>query len=112
MQCEECGKKIRRAANHQRFCNDYCRGAYHRRKYRNEKYEAEVEAHEARINGHAPPDPNKKVDLVALGLVKPKPTLGLLPLPAQPKKKEEEAPPASAVGAEPVSIEEAERQIE
>jgi hypothetical protein len=59
------------------------------------------------MNGHAPP--TKKVDLVALGLTKPKPTLGLLPLRAQPKKEEELA---SAVGAQPVSSEEAERQIE
>jgi hypothetical protein len=112
MQCEECGKEIRRATHHQRFCNDDCRNHYHARERRRAKYEAEVEAHEARMNGHAPPDPNKKVDLVALGLVKPKPTLGLLPLPAQPNKKEEEARLASAVGAEPVSIEEAKRQIE
>jgi hypothetical protein len=88
MRCEECGKEIRRAANHQRFCNDDCRGAYHRREYRRAKYEADVEAHEARMNGHAPP--TKKVDLVALGLAKPKPTLGLLPLGAQPKKADEE----------------------
>jgi hypothetical protein len=110
MQCEECGKEIQRAANHQRFCNDDCRGAYHRRKYRRAKYEAEVEAHEeriARMNGHGP-DPNKKVDLVALGLAKPKPTLGLRPLGAQAKKEGSEA---SAVGAEPVTIEEAEAQI-
>jgi hypothetical protein len=88
MRCEECGKEIRRAANHQRFCNDDCRGAYHRRKYRRDKYEADVEAHEARLNGHVP-DPNKKVDLVALGLAKPKPTLGLRPLGAGPKKEGE-----------------------
>ena len=89
MRCEECGKEVQRAANHQRFCNDDCRGAYHRRKYRHDKYEAAVEAHEARMNGHAP-DTNKKVDLVALGLAKPKSTLGLLPIGVQPARKDED----------------------
>jgi hypothetical protein len=96
MQCEECGKEIRRPADHQRFCSDDCRGAYHRRKYRHDKYEAEVEAAEARMNGRAPP--TKKVDLVKLGLAKPKPTLGLLPLRAQPVKKEGEGSAVSAEG--------------
>jgi hypothetical protein len=64
------------------------RGAYHRREYRRAKYEAEVEAHEARMNGHAPP--SKKVDLVALGLAKPKPTLGLRPLGAQSANTKDE----------------------
>jgi hypothetical protein len=40
------------------------------------------------MNGHAPP--TKQVDLVALGLAKPKPVLGLRPLGAQPKKEEGE----------------------
>jgi hypothetical protein len=94
MRCEECGTEIRRAADHQRFCSDDCRGAYHRREYRRAKYEADVEAHEARINGRVPP--TKKVDLVKLGLVKPKPTLGLRPLNVEVKKEGEGTSAVSA----------------
>jgi hypothetical protein len=91
MRCEECGKEIRRAANHQRFCNDDCRYAYHNRKKRDaaedanrEQYRREVAAHEARLNGYtliglvANPPPQLKG-----------PTLGVLPVRAQPKKQEE-----------------------
>jgi hypothetical protein len=98
MQCEECGKEIRRAANHQRFCNDDCRNHYHARERRRAKYEAEVEAHEERIaerNGHAFSE-RKHANLAdLLGLAK-KPTLGLRPLNVEEKKEGEVASAVSA----------------
>jgi len=45
--CRECGKPILGTVRKE-FCHDYCRGAYHRRKYRQQK----VEEAEDRLNGN------------------------------------------------------------
>jgi DnaJ-class molecular chaperone len=54
-QCRECGKQIIGTVRKE-FCDDYCRGAYHRRRYRQQKIEIAAEEAEdrrqARMNGH------------------------------------------------------------
>jgi hypothetical protein len=86
MRCDECGTPFRPARSWQHFCSPRCRDTYNNRRKRDaaedakdEEYRAEVAAHEARINGYtliegvANPPPKLKG-----------PTLGLLPLRAQP----------------------------
>jgi hypothetical protein len=100
MRCKECGREIRRAADHQRFCSDDCRYAYHNRKKRDaaedaerEQYRREVAAHEARINGYT------LIDLVADPPPKLKgPTLWVRPLNVEAKKEGEVASAVSADG--------------
>jgi len=50
-QCKECGKDFIENRPFQVFCNDYCRGAYHRRRYRQQKVEEAEDRREARLNG-------------------------------------------------------------
>jgi hypothetical protein len=47
-ECRECGKPIFGTARKE-FCDDYCRGDYHRRKYRQQAVE---EAEDRLANGH------------------------------------------------------------
>jgi hypothetical protein len=105
MQCDECGRQFRPARSWQHFCSPRCRDTYNNRgkKYaaeqaEREQYRAEVAAHEARINGYT------QIDLAANEPPKLKgPTLGVRPLNAEPKKKEEARELqtlASAVGAQ------------
>src|SRR5262245_29350301 len=49
--CRECGKPIFGTARKE-FCHDYCRGAFHRRKYRQIAVEEAEDRREARLNGH------------------------------------------------------------
>jgi hypothetical protein len=49
--CKECGKDFSENRPFQVFCNDYCRGAYHRRKYRQIAVEEAEDRREARLNG-------------------------------------------------------------
>ena len=44
----------------QQFCDDFCRGAYHRRKYRQQAVEEAEERREARIDGRGTPEQRKK----------------------------------------------------
>jgi hypothetical protein len=57
-QCKECEQEFEASRWWQEFCSPKCRGAFHRRRYRQE----EVEAHER---------PHRRVDLNGLGLGKP-----------------------------------------
>jgi len=50
-QCKECGKDFIENRPFQVFCNDYCRGAYHRRRYRQQAVEEAEDRREARLNG-------------------------------------------------------------
>jgi hypothetical protein len=58
-ECRECGKRIL-GTTRKEFCDDYCRGAYHRREYRRQAIEQEIaeaeERRQARINGHGTPE--------------------------------------------------------
>jgi hypothetical protein len=51
-QCKECSKEFNENRPFQVFCSDYCRGAYHRRKYRLQKAEEAEDRREARLNGN------------------------------------------------------------
>jgi hypothetical protein len=50
-QCRECNKEFISNNPRQEFCNDYCRGAYHRRKYRQQAVEEAEDRRKARLNG-------------------------------------------------------------
>ena len=49
-QCRECNKELISYNPRQEFCNDYCRGAYHRRKYRQIAVEEAEERRQSRLN--------------------------------------------------------------
>jgi hypothetical protein len=49
--CRECNKEFVQWTTRQEFCDDICRGAYHRRKYRQIAVEEAEERREARMNG-------------------------------------------------------------
>jgi hypothetical protein len=93
MRCEweNCGKEFRPAKPWQRFCSPHCKDAFHNLEKKRDAVRAAEDAREDRING-IKPGQSKKIDLVALGLVKPKPLLALRPIGAQPKN----AAPASS----------------
>jgi len=71
VQCKECGKDFIENRPFQVFCNDYCRGAYHRRKYRLQKAEEAEDRREARLNGngHGTPEERQKANEVLARLV-------------------------------------------
>jgi len=48
IECRECGRPVIGGTARKEFCDDYCRGAYHRRRYRQQKVE---EAEDQRQNG-------------------------------------------------------------
>ena len=50
-QCRECNREFVQWTTRQEFCDDSCRGAYHRRKYRQIAVEEAEERREARLNG-------------------------------------------------------------
>jgi len=96
MQCDQCGKNFRPKKPWQHFCQPKCRDDFHNaekkrvaKEAKDDAYADEVAHHEARVNGHSV-HTKKKFDVVARGLVKPKPQFGLLPVRAQPKKEEGE----------------------
>jgi hypothetical protein len=51
MECKECGMDFVQNRPFQVFCNDRCKGAYHRRRYRQQAVEEAEERREARMNG-------------------------------------------------------------
>lgn len=58
--CRECDKELIQNTGRQQFCDDYCRGAYHRRKYRQQAVQEAEERREARMNGQGTPEERKK----------------------------------------------------
>jgi hypothetical protein len=67
-QCRECGKQIIGTVRKE-FCDDYCRGAYHRRKYRQIKLEEAEERRHSRINGHGSAEERKEAKEVLSRIV-------------------------------------------
>jgi len=61
-QCRECGREIIGGTVRKEFCDDDCRGAFHRRRYRQQAVEEAEERREARLNGngHATPEQRKE----------------------------------------------------
>jgi len=68
-QCKECGKDFIENRPFQVFCNDYCRGAYHRRKYRQQAVEEAEDRREARLNGHGTPEERQEASEVLARIV-------------------------------------------
>jgi len=64
VQCRECGKDFIENRPFQVFCNDYCRGTYHRRKYRRIAVEEAEDRREARLNGHGTAEERQKANEV------------------------------------------------
>jgi len=58
--CRECDKELIQNTSRQEFCDDYCRGAYHRRRYRQQAGEEAEERREARIVGRGTPKQRKE----------------------------------------------------
>jgi len=67
-QCKECGKDFVENRPFQVFCNDYCRGAYHRRKYRQQGVE-EAEDRRLNGNGHGTPEERQKANEVLAQII-------------------------------------------
>jgi hypothetical protein len=73
--CENCPKEFeptKPVRAEQRFCSPECRKAWHYRDRKDAAYRAKVEKAEDRMNGHGE---GKRIDLAALGLAGPKPTI-------------------------------------
>jgi hypothetical protein len=68
--CRECDKELIQNTVRQEFCDDYCRGAYHRRRYREQAVEEAEERREARLNGHGTPEERQKAREVVAGIVR------------------------------------------
>ena len=60
--CRECNKEFVQWTARQEFCNDSCRGAYHRRKYRQQKVEEAEFQRELRMNGYGTPQERKEAE--------------------------------------------------
>ena len=69
VQCRECGKEFVENRPFQVFCNDYCRGAYHRRRYRQQAVEEAEDRREARLNGHGTPEERQKANEVLAKII-------------------------------------------
>lgn len=63
-ECRECGKQVLGTARKE-FCDDYCRGAYHRRRFRQQKVEEAEDRREARMNGHSPEERQQAKQVLA-----------------------------------------------
>jgi hypothetical protein len=68
-ECRECGKPII-GTTRKEFCDDYCRGAYHRRKYRQMAVEEAEDRREAKMNGRGTPEQRKEASEVLARIVK------------------------------------------
>lgn len=66
--CKECRKAFIPNRPFQVFCNDRCKGAYHRRKYRQQAVE-EAEDRKANGNGHGTPAERKNASEVLARIV-------------------------------------------
>ena len=69
VQCKECGKDFIENRPFQVFCNNYCRGAYHRRKYRQIAVEEAEDRREAQLNGHGTAKERQKASEVLAQIV-------------------------------------------
>jgi len=67
--CRECGKEFIQNTVRQEFCDDYCRGAYHRHKYRKIAVEEAEDRREARLNGHGTTEEREKASEVLARIV-------------------------------------------
>jgi hypothetical protein len=90
MQCDECGREFRQARWWQHFCSPHCRDTFNNREKSRAKYEAAVEAHEDRMNGHATTNKPKANLADLLGLGKTKPTFGKRGFGTKPKEKDQQ----------------------
>jgi hypothetical protein len=68
-QCRECNKEFVSYNPRQEFCNDYCRGAYHRRKYRRIAVEEAEDRREARLNGNSTAEERQKAKEVLAQII-------------------------------------------
>jgi hypothetical protein len=68
-QCRECGNEFVQNRPFQVFCNDRCKGAFHRRKYRQQAVEEAEERRDARINGHGTPEERQRASEVVARFV-------------------------------------------
>ena len=68
-QCRECNKEFISYNPRQEFCNDYCRGAFHRRRYRQQAVEEAEDRREARLNGHGTEEERQKASEVLARIV-------------------------------------------
>src|SRR6516165_12296197 len=68
-QCRECNKEFISNNPRREFCNDYCRGAFHRRKYRKIAVEEAEDRREARLNGHGTTEEREKASEVLARIV-------------------------------------------
>jgi hypothetical protein len=68
--CRECDKELIQNTSRQQFRDDYCRGAYHRRRYRQQAVEEAEERREARLNGHGTPEERQKASEALTRIVK------------------------------------------
>jgi hypothetical protein len=66
--CRECGKDII-GTSRKEFCDDYCRGAYHRRRYRQQAVEEAEERRQARMDGRGTAEQRKEASKVMDGIV-------------------------------------------
>jgi hypothetical protein len=57
--CRQCDKEFVPNTVRQEFCDDYCRGAYHRRRYRQQAVEEAEERRQARIDGRGTKEQRK-----------------------------------------------------
>ena len=67
--CRECNKEFVQWTARQEFCDDRCRGAYHRRKYRQIAAEEAEERREARMNGRGTKEQRKEASEVMAKIV-------------------------------------------
>jgi len=68
-QCRECNKEFISYNPRQEFCNDYCRGAFHRRKYRQQAVEEAEDRREVRLNGRGTEEERQKANEVLARIV-------------------------------------------
>jgi len=68
--CRECGKRIFGTLRKE-FCDDYCRGAFHCRRYRQQAVEEAEERREARLNGngHGTPEQREEARKLMVGIM-------------------------------------------
>jgi len=71
MRCEweKCNKEFRPAKPWQRFCSPQCRDAFHNLEKKRDAVRAAEDAREDRVNANVK---HEKIDLIALGLVRPR----------------------------------------
>ena len=68
-ECKECEKAFVPNRPFQVFCNDRCKGAYHRRKYRQQAVEEAEERLAERMNGHGTPEQRKEASEAVASII-------------------------------------------